>query len=150
MKRILNILIFLTVGAMGFNLHSCAVLVDSDPYLEPYVRMFEMTSEGKITKEDTKHINITFKSLGTTTIGRCYFGSGTVEINPVYWFSGIDVIEKMALVHHELGHCVCYKFHTDDLLTDGCPASIMHSNAGDKACYYKHWKHYMKELYEDC
>jgi hypothetical protein len=71
-----------------------------------------------------------------------------IRIRKDTWDSRGPYFKEM-LMYHELGHGILRRRHLNNaFLDDGCPYSIMYYKIGE-ACYIKHRKHYIKELFEN-
>jgi hypothetical protein len=106
-----------------------------------------------------------------------YYGKNYITIN-IEWWNRLSTahLEKLTLIFHELGHCYLYRKHTEiykeedidgfwswldnilfemglyipkGYLEDGCPYSMMHPYSIGYWCMNRHYKHYMKELFEE-
>jgi hypothetical protein len=75
-------------------------------------------------------------------------------------------------VLHELGHCICNRFHTETskgltgfleeflfklgiaekkgYLPDGCPSSLMHPYSFSESCMLDHYFYYVEEFKQGC
>ena len=144
MIRILTLLVFFFIGV---NFHSCSSTeIKVDPVFNSYVSQFKVLSNGRHSDIILNRTTIIFKSI--SSLGLCRPYNNEIEINPSYWF-GSTVKERLALIYHELGHCVLFRKHEEKRLKDGCPYSIMYheQTMNDAYCYETHWKHYKKELF---
>ena len=82
-------------------------------------------------------------------LGNCDTNSGgtpVVTINKKT-FKRLSQNEKEMLIFHELGHCLLYKGHNDDLDDDGVPVSIMNKYAFSGNVYAKNREGYINELF---
>lgn len=64
-----------------------------------------------------------------------------IRVDRGFWERS-DSASKLALMYHELGHCVCGYGHDKRLLDDGCPASVLSKELPDKTCIDKHRERY--------
>lgn len=100
-------------------------------------------------KSDTHNIDIRFVDKMTTdyknAVGYCYKPTNSIEILRSYW-AEIPNIKRQMLIFHELGHCLLDKKHSDELLLDGCGASIMLFHMDTSNCYYKHYNELIVEF----
>ncbi len=123
--------------------------------------------------EFSETVTIGFSKIQkSNVIGTCSYGYGwrEIDIDTEYW-NNASWLSKVNLVYHELTHCYCFRdhdysdgkkykdsfwgriFNTDDadgFLPDGCAKSIMHPSIQDDACFEKHYKHYVKEMFNRC
>lgn len=87
------------------------------------------------------------KSKATTAAVCVKWNSGHKEIRvrKNYWDT-IDRKHRLSLLAHEIGHCDYDLDHNDEILEDGCPASIMASMNFGGSCFKKHYNYYMEEF----
>lgn len=124
----------------------CAVIrpyskIDQElkPYYDQFIYMFNIKKT---------NILLTFGDTNRTAdsaIGICNYFTNTVTINRPFW-NNAPYTSKIALIWHELGHCLLFKDHDDTPLLDGCPASIMNSYLPSRYCLEKHWERYVNEF----
>ena len=138
---------------------SCSLFVprEMDSVLKPYVIKF--SADMGIPMNNLEKITVRFKSLSDvdadneegSVIGRCDYSKSEVTIDPDFFYSmGTTERRRVALIHHELGHCYCYEGHNDSVREDGCPVSIMNSMLPGYMCLRKHWESYKRELKDRC
>lgn len=150
-----------------------------DPRAEDIVNYYmRLSAQNHITF--TNKVTVGFKEINSGRIvGLCHrnqdFREIDIDIN--YW-NRSSKIQKRILVLHELTHCYCERGHDygpnkdykDEFLTslyrfldkqydtdskngffnDGCPLSLMYPQVVDEECAYKHYNHYIKEMFNDC
>jgi hypothetical protein len=88
--------------------------------------------------------------------GRCTtFSNATpvIRVSPIYW-NAVNDQGREALLFHELGHCILYRVHRNDVQPDGVPNSIMYYSAGvyyynqqDYSFYQNNRQEYINELF---
>ncbi len=147
--RISILLLFGLAGAML----SCSTAPTKDGKLKPYINKFieDMGFEKNRVKDYTVKFE-TLEWLGSRVIGKCNPFTNVVSIDPGYWYDLFrSEKHKTALVHHELGHCVCGIYtHVDDVMPDKCPVSIMNTSIPSNTCLQRHWDHYVEDLFQRC
>lgn len=116
---------------------------------DTFLERFSNHSESYGKRVDASHIFfITFKEDRKKYIGVCHYASivPVIEINRSYWKTA-SMWDRESLVFHELGHCLLQRKHRNDLLSDGCPVSIMHEYFELGECLPKHHREYIRELF---
>ena len=146
-----------------------------DPVFKPYIESYK-TIIGKSKYEyKFKKLSMNFKKLENDVIRKCWWlldGGYEIEVDPDWWYGNIfDPEAQEFLAYHELEHCIRYRLHSnkkDEIenisdffeeigyylgilskpgyLSDGCPASLMHSHVMSYRCRKKHYIYYIKEL----
>lgn len=150
MKRIslINILkgLFLVhLGAITTIMIACVNTPRfTDKELRPHVKSFEL-----ITGKKVEGYTIRFTSLKPPAVGNCNPFISEITIDPKYWGT-LAKAEKVSLMYHELGHCVCWSWHYNSKFADGCPKSMMHHNMFGSKCLTKHWKYYIMDIKKRC
>ncbi|HLE01003.1 MAG TPA: hypothetical protein VJB59_12120 [Bdellovibrionota bacterium] len=100
-------------------------------------------------KGPTLQIQISsLNTYGSSVIGLCESG-GTmrrVTFDPDFWNSVSDT-QRELLAHHELGHCVLYRPHRNDVLSTGAYASIMYPIIMGSSTYLNNYSYYLQELF---
>ncbi|NBO09551.1 MAG: hypothetical protein EBV30_09465 [Actinobacteria bacterium] len=128
--------------------------VDVDRALSPYAESFIAEARRHFCPVELRDIIVQVAHLesdgdGFLVIGLCEV-TGTfrrVSVDPVYWkFATED--ERLGLMYHELGHCLLGRDHTEALLPDGRPASLMHPYLSDG--WEKDRERYLNELFDSC
>lgn len=79
---------------------------------DPYIQMFVQEAWHQGVSADVSNIEVSFALLEPPTIGACYMGSGKIEIDPRW--RDFKYMERIALMFHELGHCVLGRDHTEE------------------------------------
>lgn len=98
-------------------------------------------------------VAVNFQDRPTGVAGSCittYHDGGPyheVVIDPDTW-DDISDEQQMALLFHELAHCVQGRPHLNSHLSDGCPKSMMHENLLATSCIKNHEGYYLKELFD--
>lgn len=116
-----------------------------NPELKEYMTMWE-----KETKIKPILRKVEFAKLDKEIAGICYFFTRTVLLDKDYWET-LNVFQKKTLLYHELGHCVLYKMHNNEILKDGCPKSLMLErmfSSDQMSCYINRQDYYLQELIE--
>lgn len=128
-----------------FVLSACGVTPYYDPELLPYLEKFKVEMNIK-----ADYVSLYFGELKSPTIGRCSFGvfpNTYITIDRDFWDS-TTADGKEQLMYHELGHCVLYLMHDDELVNyQGyqIPSSIMNSYFFGEAWFYTDLKDQYKE-----
>ena len=95
-----------------------------DQELVPYLNMYLKV------KGSSLHYDIPIRLVKLDILGRCTSWSNDyrqIVINKDYWKNPTTTeTAKIALIFHELGHCDLNRRHTETLLSDGKPASLMY------------------------
>lgn len=146
-----------------------------DPTFEPYIDSYRIIIGKDKYKDKFEVLSMNFKKLEAGTVGKCWWlldGGYEIEIDPDWWYQNMFYPKaKEFLAYHELDHCIRYRMHTDrkgeietivdffeeigyyigmipkpGYLSDGCPASLMHSHVMSDRCREKHYYYYIKEL----
>lgn len=87
-----------------------------------------------------------------SVIGYCYLpnpSSPILAIDQGYWGNS-PTEERLALVFHELGHCLLYREHNDGMIQVhgmNYPSSLMHSILIPGPYLWAHWDYYLDELF---
>lgn len=130
-------------------------ILEIDPALQEYVTRFETVGGTKIYDLKAKFGTIIVP--GQNIVGLCSTVDVSIKDNdgippPMvtidrnYWDS-ISDLEKEELMFHELGHCVLYRQHRNDVGSDGCPLSIMNWQTLSLYCLQNHGTSYHNELF---
>ena len=124
-------------------LSSCAprpaIIVDTDfiGYLSKFKSLYDVTDQVSIKKSVLK----------LPLIGQCDLDNNQVTIDETFWKNATD-LSKTALIYHELGHCLLYRAHTEQVKSDGCPSSLMFNVIADDDCLAVHMEEYLTEMKE--
>ena len=79
-------------------------------------------------------------------ICRTTAGGNYIYINSKHWY-GLSEHLKIALIFHELGHCLLGRSHTTARYeVDGCPTSLMFPYLVSLICYNRYYDDYIDEL----
>lgn len=77
-------------------------------------------------------------------------GVPLVQISSDEW-PNLGTVQRQALLHHELGHCVLWLQHDPTWITtpddDYIPKSIMYPYIESEEVYVKYWNYYVYELF---
>lgn len=115
--------------------------VDGD--LQPYFNSFRDISGGRdISDVEGKFYYEESKILGTCS---STMDHKVISINMKYW-PNLGEKSRLSLIYHEFGHCTLGRDHRDDMLSDGCPLSMMNTYAPAAICLDRHWDDYTREL----
>ncbi|MBU6375500.1 MAG: hypothetical protein KGQ59_05850 [Bdellovibrionales bacterium] len=87
-------------------------------------------------------------SYGSSVIGLCETSGSLrrVTFSPTFWDS-VDETQRELLAHHELGHCVLYRPHRTEILSDGSYASLMYPFIMRSSTYTANYDYYQNELF---
>ncbi len=154
----MNISILMMVFTSGL-FFSCSILQGdpNDAVLVPYVT--DATLDMGLTESDLYGYTIIFKTLSEvksdikagTVIGQCDHIAKIITVDPTYWFSAYTTErDKVSLIRHELGHCICKLSHNKAVMPDRCPASLMTPTTLSRECLIRHWENYTEELKTGC
>lgn len=158
MKKLLGFIMKISTLVLFFYAGisvSCSILAPKEEVLNPYIKRFSKDIAVDIMELDSVYVS--FKSTGgnfgmsENTVGICFYASNVVYIDPTYWYEKTTTeLQKVALIHHELGHCFCELGHDNKMRRDGCPSSLMASNVTSDVCIKRHWFDYIKKLKTRC
>jgi hypothetical protein len=148
--------------------------MEANKELSKYLKSFKEDMGSRVKPSDMKRTGIRFGELEGSTMGLCAYipiwRHSVVTIDEDGWANYTEA-QRMNLVYHELGHCVCGLGHSwefggypeadDDGISassneksgyfeDGCPASLMYPYVMGEECSKKHWAEYVKDLYNRC
>lgn len=178
MKKILLLILII----LSFN--SCSVfnsfrITKQYPNIEhdfiQYIDYFVVSSDGKVTWDDFDNFTMGFSQYpsDSNVIGTCYPLLNEVSINQDWWEYSSTPNKRLAVVFHELGHCILKRNHTampdndgfvhiletiafkfgflkeKSTIKDGCPASIMNPVVLSDECLDWHYRYYIKELFNN-
>lgn len=151
-----------------------------DERAKPLVEQFlSLSAQNNLVFSETVTLGFT-KIDQENIAGVCYFGNGfrEIEIDIDYW-NNTTPSERMVLVFHELAHCYCSREHNWALNKryppteegrieeakewlknggpkpgrfdeDACPTSIMYPAVIDPECVFRHYDHYLHEMFDRC
>jgi hypothetical protein len=143
---------------------------ENDKIFVKYLESFKNDMDGRVTDKDFNKTAIRFGNLESPTAGLCaslpVLGYSIITIDRATWDIKTE-LEKMELLYHELGHCVCGLPHTwefgeydkeslrmgkkeEGFFEDLCPVTIMYPFTIEDECLKKHWQDYIKDLYNRC
>jgi hypothetical protein len=151
--------------------------IDNDEHnveFSKYLESFKKDMGSRVKTSDLKKTSIRFGNLKSPEVGLCAYipiwGHSVITIDRNTWLKYSE-LERMDLIYHELGHCVCGLGHgwefgaypearleniitsyscDDGFFEDGCPMSLMYPYIMNKDCTKKHWADYTKDLYNRC
>lgn len=128
--------------------HREAVLRNDD--ISEYVNRFETHGKKYYGDQSTVgNISYYFENMGFSEIaGYCQVDDNEkkIVINSVSWSKYTD-LEKEELLFHELGHCVLYRGHLNEVFPDDTPVSIMYYRVMNEDVYKEKYDYYIKELF---
>lgn len=113
MKKLITLLALITLTSACSPKKGLYV----DPEFKMYFKMFEIETNTTIT-----NLNIVFAGIenptlaGHCTIKKNSFGkekTPSIEINATIW-KQLSVVQREALIYHEIAHCVQGRDHQDD------------------------------------
>lgn len=151
--RIARLTVLLTIYQLIFSLRY-QNYVDVDRALSPYAESFIAEARRHFCPVELRDIIIQMARLksdgdGFLVIGVCEETGmfRRVTIDPTYWkISSED--DRLALMYHELAHCLLGRDHTEEKLADGRPASLMHPYLSDG--WERDREAYLTELFDSC
>ena len=91
------------------------------------------------------------KGIVKENIATCTYSAMTLRIERKWW-NEHSVLQKEALVFHELGHCILLRRHITLTFQckeqpSGCPVSIMYPSVLKSVTYSKYRTYYLQELF---
>ncbi len=123
--------------------------------LWPYFQRFEEEAQlrGETIDLSTKNITAEIMEISESgVVGTCSFSShepNHIVIDQSFFNQTGDLFKEM-VVFHELGHCVLFRGHREDVYADGTCVSIMRS--GLEGCHDNYRNHtrdtYLDELFD--
>jgi hypothetical protein len=119
-----------------------------DPQIKPYIDRYVQEAQ-KVGK--TIVVNNLVASLGTLGqadwAGQCVLGgTPTITLSQADWDLFDDAMREQ-LVFHELGHCVLFRDHNNDLDPYGNPVSIMYWEMSSEAIYTQYRADWLIEMF---
>lgn len=118
----------------------CSRQVETDPIyqvpaeIQPFIDTFLKEAESRGHHLTLNNLIITYDAnLGDLVCGQCNSNNIQSANQKIITFNSTlkcyeNSQQQEALIFHELGHCVLGRSHTDDLLPNGDPKSIMIEN----------------------
>lgn len=121
------------------------------PYVVKFVEDAQIQGLDVLPEMKNPTLQVQIASLsayGSSVIGLCETGTGQrrVTFDPNYWNSVSDT-QREILAHHELGHCVLYRAHRNNVLSSGAYASIMYPIILTSSTYLANYAYYQNELF---
>jgi len=58
--------------------------------------------------------------------------------------------ERVALVYHEMAHCVCNKGHLNEIMPNGCHKSLLNKSLLNVGCLTYNFEYYLDEIKKGC
>jgi hypothetical protein len=131
-----------------------------EPKLDPYFQSFtELTGKdanirAKLTDTMLPAITMPWAPEGSEIVGMCHplvlsDLRPEINLNKNYWNAATEE-DRLILVWHELGHCLCLAFHDSSIFEDGCPKSIMSPYVPSRTCIGMHFPEYVEDLQRRC
>jgi len=125
-----------------------------EPLWDYFERFEEMALDRGILI-DLNRLNLTAEIVEIAedgVAGTCSFGSHTpkhIEIDLTFWNQSSDLFKEF-VVFHELGHCVLFRGHREDVHEDGTCVSLMRSGVEECRDNYRlnTRSAYLDELFE--
>ena len=114
-----------------------------DVLLQPTIDQFQ--SEIGVSADG---VSATFGPLTRPAIALCMVSGNEkhITIDKEYWIT-MDNMRQQQVMFHELGHCVLMLGHTNDVLGNHCPKSVMYPYAfSDISCYVNNLSYYYHQL----
>lgn len=125
---------------------------------EPYIKTYENMSGMEVLG-----IDFDFKELEAPAVGQCekkwglsFGASRFIHVDPNYWsFEKRTEEQKMALIFHEIGHCLLDRNHTEDTMSvkvknsltmTKIPSSLMYPYVFYSSWYANYESYYYNEL----
>lgn len=176
MKKIL-ILLFILCSCSSNSQVIKPSFVDEE--FKPYVQEFKLIIKNPKYDNRVKNITIIFTDIpsakkGYKTLAYCnmmFTENPVIYVDRSYYYSATPMSQQFTLLH-EMGHCVCNRFHTENsegiagflenilfklgiatkkgYLSDGCPASILHPYEFSESCMMSHYFYYIEEFQKGC
>lgn len=141
------VLVFLMLGLLFYG------LVYKPRHIDPELRYYTAFFANKVGKRgDIGKYRIIFMSQYSQNVaGSCNYLTNTIEVNPNSWYNYERTSkERINLLFHELGHCMCGLQHDDSTRDDNCPDNLMFPALITKKCLDKYFHEYTKDLYGKC
>lgn len=112
----------------------------TDPYIKAKLREFKISTKTpiKFKEVEDKYVAIC-KKYKTNALNVIY-------INRKEWDRTSEVQKKLVLIH-EIGHCDKNLEHTNKLLKDKCPVSIMYRSLFSSRCFKKYENKYYNQVF---
>ena len=176
MKNILLILMLFFLKPTSFQVYR-STMVDNE--LAPYIQDFKLIVKNKKYDDRLNNISIIFEDIPKESDNYqtlAYCGMMFVEDPIIYVdrksYKDATPMSKEFTILHEMGHCVCNRFHTEQskgitgflerilfnlglvqkkgFLPDGCPSSLMHPFDFSESCMMRHYFYYIEEYKKGC
>jgi hypothetical protein len=170
--------LYLLIFTLSLTIGCCSTAPDlqrgykNDKDFVKYIESFRNDMGSRVLERDMNKTAIRFGDLEEPTVGLCasmpVLGYSVITIDRKGWENKTE-LEKMELMYHELGHCVCKIGHSwdfgyyqktgygtrsnrrdDGFFEDWCPLSIMYPYTIEDECLKKHWEKYIEDLYNRC
>jgi len=153
LKNIIKLLGYFAQGyllALGvfYGTGCSSVPIKTERTFYPY--MIQFANITGVNKTNLKETKIQFRPREGATVGTCNWFHNYILVDPLYWFDQATEPERVALMWHELAHCVCYAGHKEGHFSDGCPRHIMNPILPGDSCMRKHEETYREELRNAC
>jgi hypothetical protein len=145
------------------------ILTKSNPMLMALAKQYKAFDQGHVSEERFNSLTIGFyKNTGekSNTLAFCNMFSNEVLIDIDHW-NRMDDLTRVAVVFHELGHCLSGRIHTGysghltddipiflglinntDYFLDNCPKSLMYPTILPRTCLKRYWNYYMIDLFQ--
>jgi hypothetical protein len=175
MKLILLLLLLLTPNLCQNRIYQNAIV---DEEFSPYLKDFQLIVKNNKFDQMVKNTSIIFSDMpvkdGMQQIGYCammFTEYPVIYVDRKSYYSSSPMENEFTLLH-ELGHCICNRFHTSpsqglagvwekllfklgiakemEALSDGCPSSLMYPYDVSETCMISHYFYYLNEFKKGC
>lgn len=135
------LLLLILTGCNGFE-----VAKFIDPTFVKYVRSYQ---RNYTTYYDGSIVFNSMLSPGYYAVAHRRYVNGElqmdIEVQPENW-KEITEIQREFLIYHELSHALYGANHDNEMLSNGCPKSIMNAYLQEDDCYERMTSYYIEEL----
>jgi hypothetical protein len=150
----------------------------SEEEFTPYLKDFKLIVKNKKFDKRIENTSIVFSDIpkkdGMQQVAYCslmFTDYPVIYVDRKTYYSSSPMSNEFTLLH-ELGHCVCNRFHTSlsqgiagvwekllfklgiakemESLPDGCPSSLMYPYDISETCMISHYFYYLNEFKEGC
>lgn len=107
------LIVLIIVFGITFGVPERNIDPELKPFVDSYISLIESQCPGKF--KYNHQFNVRFGKLEYPVIGLCFspFDTRNITIDPNNWQSESDS-GKLALMYHELSHCILDKNHVDN------------------------------------